>query len=107
MAQEAMARQGADPAVVAANVYKLILENDQVRVFDVRFKPGAKALMHWHPNHVVYILEDAKLRLAFPDGTANEINLKAGQALWLGAGSHEATNVGAVEAHNLVVELKG
>ena len=33
-----------DPAVVAANVYKPVLENARVRVFDVNFAPAAKAV---------------------------------------------------------------
>jgi quercetin dioxygenase-like cupin family protein len=96
----------ADPSKVASNVYNMVLENDRVRVFDVRFKPGAKAVMHGHPEHVVYILNDGKLKLAFPDGSEQEIPIKAGQALFMPAGPHETTNVGATEVRNLVVELK-
>lgn len=96
-----------DPTVVAANVYKLLLENDRIRVFDVVFKPGQVAVMHSHPDHLVYVMKDATLKLAFPNGTSQEISVKAGQALFLGAQAHETTNVGATEAHNLVVELKG
>jgi len=29
------------------------IENDRVRVFDVTFKIGDKAVMHHHPDHVV------------------------------------------------------
>jgi quercetin dioxygenase-like cupin family protein len=96
----------ADPAEVASNVYHLILENDRVRVFDVRFKPGEVAKMHGHPDHVVYVVDDAKLQLATPDGDVNTFDLKAGQTLFMNAGPHETTNVGTREAHNLVVELK-
>lgn len=98
--------QYADPAQVASNVYKLILENDRVRVFDVKFKPGAVAKMHGHPDHVVYIVSDSKLRLAMPDGTSKDFELKAGQALFMPAGPHETTNIGSAEGHTLVVELK-
>lgn len=96
-----------DPTEVAANIYKLLLENDRVRVFDVFFKPGDVAVMHNHPDHIVYVMNDATLRLAFPNGTSQEISVKAGQALFLGAQAHETTNVGTTDAHNLVVELKG
>jgi quercetin dioxygenase-like cupin family protein len=38
----------------AANAYKLLMENEKVRVLDIRLKPGEKAPMHNHPNdHVV------------------------------------------------------
>lgn len=90
----------------APDVYRLILENDRVRVFDVQFKPGQKAAMHSHPDHVVYVLNDAALRLTLPDGKSTDINLKAGQAMWIGAGPHATENVGRAHSHNLVVELK-
>ncbi|HZY43553.1 MAG TPA: cytoplasmic protein [Anaerolineae bacterium] len=96
----------ADPAEVASSVYHLLLENDRVRVFDVRFKPGEVAEMHGHPDHVVYVVDDAKLQLATPNGAVQTFDLKAGQTLFMNAGPHETTNVGSHEAHNLEIEFK-
>ncbi len=95
-----------DPLQVAANVYTLIMENDSVRVLDVRFSPGAEAVMHSHPNHVVYVLTGGKIKITTPDGKSANFDLKAGQAIWMPAGQHAAENVGKAEARNLVVELK-
>ncbi len=97
---------GADPAEVASNVYKPVLENERIRLFDVRFQPGDKAIMHYHPQHVVYVLTDGTNRLAFPDGSSQDIDLKAGSAIWLPAGQHETTNIGKTEVRLLVFELK-
>ena len=98
--------QGQNPAVVAGNVYNLFMENDRVRVFDVRFKPGAEAVMHWHPNHLVYVLADYTLDLSLPDGTMPRVPLKAGQAIWMQAGSHAAKNISSTDGHAILVELK-
>ena len=95
-----------DPAVAAADVYKMVLENERVRVFDVRFQPGQKAEMHGHPDHVVYVLSDYTLNLMLPDGSSQEVPLKAGQAIFMGSGPHAAVNVGKTAGHALVVELK-
>jgi quercetin dioxygenase-like cupin family protein len=95
-----------DPTSVASDVYKLILENDRVRVFDVRFKPGQKAVMHGHPAHVVYVLDDYTLDLSLPDGTRQNVPLKSGQTIFMEAGPHAAQNIGKTEGHALVVELK-
>lgn len=96
-----------DALQAASNVYSQLLDGDRVRVLEVRFKPGDKAPMHTHPDHVVYVFEDSRLKLSFPDGRSQEFALKAGQVLMIPAGPHQAENVGAGEAHNLVIELKG
>ena len=45
------------------------MENDRVRVFNVTFKPGDKAVMHHHPDHVVYVLEGGKMKLTIQGKT--------------------------------------
>jgi len=96
-----------DVMTAASNAYGLLLTNDKVRVMEVRLKPGQKAPMHNHPSHhVVYVKNDAKFKLSFPDGTNSVFDLKAGQVLWIEAGPHETENVGTTDGHNLVVELK-
>jgi quercetin dioxygenase-like cupin family protein len=106
MLTEMKPTQWADPTLVASDVYKLILENERVRVFDVRFKPGQKAEMHGHPDHVIYVLSDYTLELMLPDGSSQQVLLKVGQTLFMGAGPHAAVNIGKTEGHALVVELK-
>lgn len=106
MLSEMKQTQWSDPAMVASDVYKLILDNERVRVFEVRFMPGQKAEMHGHPDHVIYVLSDYTLNLMFPDGKSQEVELKAGQSIFMGAGPHAAVNIGKTEGHALVVELK-
>ena len=95
-----------DPAQVAGDVYKMVMENERVRVFDVRFKPGQKTVMHTHPDHVIYVLSDYTLDLSLPDGSRQEIPLKEGQSFFMNGGPHAAVNIGKTEGHALVVELK-
>ena len=97
----------ADPAKVASNVYKKLMENELVRVFDVRFKPGDKAVMHWHPNHLVYVFEDGSLELSLPNGKTQKLVAKGGDTAWMDSGHHQAVNKGKSDMHALVVELKG
>ena len=95
-----------DALQAAPDVYKLLMENDRVRVLDVRIKPGEKTKMHSHPDRVVYVLSDHRLKFTSADGQNKELELKAGQVLWIEAGSHTTENTGKTEAHNLAVELK-
>jgi len=94
-----------DPMKVAKNVYKFIMENDRVRVLEASFKPGDKAIMHDHPDHVVYVLNDGKINLK-SSGKTDVLDLKKGQAVFLKAQAHEAENTGKTDLHLLVVELK-
>ena len=95
-----------DPAVVAANVYRPVFENERVRVFQARFAPGARAVMHEHPDHVIHTLTDVNLQLTVPGGKSDNVIAPAGQTMWMAAGRHEAVNAGSKEARILVVELK-
>lgn len=99
--------KGPDPAVVAGHVYKRIFENKLIRVFEIRFKPGDKAVMHWHPNHFAYIFDDGNLVVTPPQGEAMKMDAKAGDVAWMDSGHHQAVNNGKTDFHALVVEFKG
>lgn len=101
-----MKNLGPDPAQVASNVYRLTMENDRVRIFDVRFKPGDKAVMHGHPDHVLYVFGDGQNKLTFPNGESKVFDLKGGTTLFIEAGQHATENVGKTDVHLLVIELK-
>jgi hypothetical protein len=42
----------------------------------------------------VDVMSNTKFRLTFPNGKANEVELEAGQVLWMEAGSHHTENTG-------------
>jgi len=94
-----------DPMTVASNVYKFLNENERVRVLEVVFKPGETAKMHYHPEHVVYVLKGGKLRLT-SEGKTQIMDLAPGSVLFLKEQNHEATNVGNSVIDLLVTELK-
>ena len=95
-----------DALKAAPEITTLMMENERVRVFSVRFKPGQKTIMHSHPDNVVYALNAGKLKIILPDNKSNEVNLKAGQAIWMEAGQHAVENPGKTEVNNIVIELK-
>jgi quercetin dioxygenase-like cupin family protein len=95
-----------DALQAAPNVYKLLMENDRVRVLYVQAKPGEKTKLHSHPDRVVYVLSDQILKFTSAEGQTKELELKTGQVLWIEAGAHTTENIGKTDAHNLAVELK-
>ena len=62
------------PEVVSPDVYKVLLENDDVKVLEVTFEPGQSDNMHEHYPATVYILQGGTAQVTLPDGTVNEIN---------------------------------
>ena len=95
-----------DPTVTNPEKYKVILENDKVRVLDYLDKPGEKTIMHHHPAFILYALSDFKRKLTFPDGTSKSREFKAGEIFWMDAQSHIGENIGNTETHVLLVEMK-
>jgi beta-alanine degradation protein BauB len=96
---------GADPAKVAANAYKVVLENDQVRLLEVRGKVGTKIPLHVHPAYVAYNVNDMKAEFADGTGKSEEVAGKAGEALWKEPETHAVT-IESDDARVLVLELK-
>jgi beta-alanine degradation protein BauB len=95
-----------DPAVVAANVVRPVMENARVRVYEAHFAPGVTAAWHAHPDHIMYMLTDASFHIKLPEGKEQDLVLRAGETKWMEAGRHEVVNTGKAEARMLVVELK-
>lgn len=95
-----------DPLKVAPNMYKLLFENERVRVMEVTFKPGEKIAEHSHPDHFVTVLEPGKLKISKPNATPNEMELKIDQVIWIPAETHWAENTGTSMVKLLVTELK-
>ena len=95
-----------DSVKVAPDSYKVSLENDQVRVLEVRIKQGAKVEMHSHPRSVAICLNGQRLKFTFPNGKTENADLKRGQAVWLDGLSHAVENIGTEDVSSVVVELK-
>jgi quercetin dioxygenase-like cupin family protein len=95
-----------DAVKVAPDSYKVVLENDAVRVLEVRINQGAKSEMHSHPKSVAICLNDQRLKFTFPNGKSENADLKRGQTVWLDGISHTVENIGTEDVSSVVVELK-
>ena len=95
-----------DPVKAAPKAFKVLLENDRVRVLEYRAKPGEKEPMHSHPDSFVYSLSPYNIKINFPDGTTELRKGKAGEAIWQEAETHSSENMGTADARALIIELK-
>ncbi len=95
-----------DPVAVAPASYTVALDNDRVRVLDVKLASGVVVPMHAHPACVVYHLTPSSERHTFGDGRVEVRDFKGGEAAYMPAFSHMAENVSETGIEVLVVELK-
>ncbi len=95
-----------DYAKVSPEDVKVLLENDRVRVLEVRHQPGVKEPMHSHPAYVSYYLSATRVKVTTPDGKTVEKDRKAGEVQFSEPVTHALQNIGTTEQHVLVIELK-
>jgi|RhiMetdeSRZDD1v2_1073273.scaffolds.fasta_scaffold194208_3 quercetin dioxygenase-like cupin family protein len=97
-----------DPVSVDAKHYKVMFENDQVRVLKIHYNPKEKSVMHEHPASVVVFLNTSKAKFTLADGTVTtDGGGKAGSVRFTDAGKHLPENIGAVPIEAVLIELKG
>src|SRR5690349_7559818 len=94
-----------DPIATDPTLYKLIFENELVRVLEYRDQPGDRTHPHRHPDSVMVTLS-AFRRLVTSGDRSAEVELPAGLARWVGAQEHVGHNIGDSETHTIFIELK-
>ncbi len=96
-----------DPTQTNPDMYKVILENDKVRVIEITKAPGDKDDMHGHPDNIVYAMTDAKIRLHSADGSHEDKEVKAGFVVYKDPiESHSMENIGDETLRFLMIEIK-
>jgi quercetin dioxygenase-like cupin family protein len=96
-----------DPAKLAPQFYRVVLDNEDARVIDYHLKPGEREPMHSHPSGVlVYYFTDAKARMTLPDGKTAEVTNRAGDIVWRDPVTHFAENTGSSDVHTVLIEPK-
>ncbi len=94
-----------DPATTNPDHYKVVFENDRVRVLEYRDEPGEQTTLHEHPDSVMYTLTSFRRRLYSGDAQ-RDVEIHAGTTGWLPAQEHRGHNIGDTPTHAIFVELK-
>ncbi len=95
-----------DSTKVSPDVFKVLFENDKVRVLEERMKRRQKTAMHTHPAHVYYALNSGRLKVTLPDGKSHVVKIKKGEVSWSDGDSHATENLRNTVSKGLSVELK-
>ena len=94
-----------DPTVTDADSYKVIFENERVRVLEYHDGPGHRTTPHEHPDSVICALSTFRRRL-HANGRQHDVELHEGFVGWVPAQEHAGENIGDTESHAIFVELK-
>ena len=86
--------------------YKVVTENNEVRVLHIHYEPHSKSVMHSHPDGVVVFLNGGKVKFAYPDGKTEILEMKPGDAQYTPHTVHLPENVSDKAMDAVLVELK-
>ncbi len=95
-----------DPLLTDGDKYSVVLENERVRVLRYHDKPGDRTSQHAHSDYVLYAESSFKRRLTFPEGKRVEVDVRAGDIVWMKAHVHIGENIGDTNTDVILVELK-
>jgi len=95
-----------DSIVTDSDKYKVLFENEKVRVLEYSDQPGEKTHQHHHPAFVLYALSAFERKITLPDGKIIMRNFKAGDVIYSEEQTHIGENVGQTPTHVIIVEMK-
>ncbi len=93
-----------DPIEVSPQDYKVLAENENVRILEMRLKVGESDNMHSHPTMAAYFVQGGKARSTGPDGEIQEMDIPTGAAMFMPAWTHRVENIGDTELHAIYFE---
>ena len=96
-----------DALTAAPENFKLLLENERVRVLQYTLLPGARDHWHTHPPRVGHVLSGAKIRVTHADGSHEDYDEKTGDTYWGDFSPlHDTQNIGTTPYVAVLVEVK-
>ena len=98
-----------DAAKINPRSYRVMLENDSVRVLEYRSLPGLGVCgqgKHSHPAHLVVALSDGKGKITTEQGEVIVGDQKSGAVFWEPAVTHSVENISGRPMRAYMVEIK-
>lgn len=99
--------QSIDPVPVSPDRYRVLVDNNDVRVVEYVLQPGQRDEWHTRPARVSYVMSGGTLRITRADGTSVVADERQGTAqLMSTSGRHYATNIGKTPVRIVLTEVK-
>lgn len=98
---------GQDAVEAAPKSFKVLKENEHVRVVQDTLAPGEKEAMHSHPAGWYYVTKPGKMKVTYADGKSTVWDAKAREQSWMDAeAAHTSENIGKTTIQYVLVEVK-
>ena len=105
--QEDKAQLNIDPVKISPDKFKIVMENEHVRVIQYSVKPGEKDNWHTHPPKSSYVIAGGRLKVFLENGETIIADEKTGTASWMDyVGKHYVENIGGTTVTILLTEVK-
>lgn len=96
-----------DVMKAAPNHYKVLVDNEHVRVVQNTLAPGDKDTLHTHPAGWYYVTAAGKMKVTTAGGKVSYWEPKQGDSGWMEAeAAHTSENVGSTTMSFILVEVK-
>lgn len=106
LSQQARA-QGADPVPVSLDRYRVLVDNNDVRVVEYVLQPGQRDEWHTRPATISYNMSGGTLRITRADGTSVIADERQGTTQLMNtSGRHFTTNIGRTPVRIVLTEVK-
>ena len=101
------ASQEVDGLAASPDNFRLVLENEQVRILEYHIDPGVRDRPHTHPPRVSHVISGGTLRIRLATGETFDVTEGAGETHWSGAAPlHDTENIGNTPIRILLIEVK-
>ena len=98
---------GQDAVKAAPKSFKVLKENEHVRVVQDTLAPGEIEAMHTHPAGWYYVTKPGKMKVTYANGKSTVWDAKAGEQSWMDAeAAHTSENIGKTTIQYVLVEVK-
>ena len=95
-----------DPVQASPNNYRLLDENDRVRVVEMTLKVGESDVLHSHPAATVFFISGGKVKIDIPGADSMEAEIPDGHVMFSDPWTHQVYNQGEKDVRAILIEHK-
>ena len=95
-----------DPVESSPDNYKVLLENEHVRMLEMIVPAEGSDNKHSHPDETAYFITGGKTSVVDENGDTMEAELPGGATKWHPVWTHQVTNTGDTKIRAIIVDSK-